>query len=91
MGVDRAPAARTVVGYLAKQLLRTIEVEVLSHVVAIGKVTAPESPIPTPADLEQIDASEVRGGEPDASAAMIEESEDARADRDTVGGGVEGR
>jgi chorismate synthase len=85
----RETAARTVVGYLAKQLLRTIEVEVLSHVVAIGKVTAPESPIPTPADLEQIDASEVRCFDPDASAAMIGEIEAARADRDTVGGVVE--
>ena len=85
----RETAARTVGGYLAKQLLRTIEVEVLSHVVAIGKVTAPESPIPTPADLEQIDASEVRCFDPDASAAMIGEIEAARADRDTVGGVVE--
>ena len=85
----RETAARTVVGYLAKQLLRTIDVEVLSHVVAIGKVTAPESRLPTPADLEQIDASEVRCFDPDASAAMIGEIEAARAERDTVGGVVE--
>ena len=85
----RETAARTVVGYLAKQLLRTIEVEVLSHVVAIGKVTAPESPLPTPADLEQIDASEVRCFNPEAGLAMIGEIEAARADRDTVGGVVE--
>lgn len=85
----RETAARTVVGYLAKQLLRTIEVEVLSHVVAIGKVTAPESPLPTPVDLEQIDASEVRCFNPDAGAAMIGEIETARAERDTVGGVVE--
>ena len=85
----RETAARTVVGYLAKQLLRTIDVEVLSHVVAIGKVTAPESRLPTPADLEQIDASEVRCFDPDAGAAMIGEIEAARAERDTVGGVVE--
>jgi chorismate synthase len=85
----RETAARTVVGYLAKQLLRTIEVEVLSHVVAIGKVTAPESPLPTPSDLDQIDASEVRCFNPEAGAAMIGEIEAARAERDTVGGVVE--
>ncbi|HJU82340.1 MAG TPA: chorismate synthase [Acidimicrobiia bacterium] len=85
----RETAARTVVGYLAKQLLRTIEVEVLSHVVAIGKVTAPKSPLPIPSDLEQIDASEVRCFNPEAGAAMIGEIEAARADRDTVGGVVE--
>ncbi|HEY7584521.1 MAG TPA: chorismate synthase [Acidimicrobiia bacterium] len=85
----RETAARTVVGYLAKQLLRTIEVEVLSHVVAIGKVTAPESPLPTPTDLEQIDASEVRCFDPDAGAAMMSEIEAAKTERDTVGGVVE--
>lgn len=85
----RETAARTVVGYLAKQLLRTIDVGVLSHVVAIGKVTAPESPLPTMADLDRIDASEVRCFDVDAGAAMIGEIEAARADRDTVGGVVE--
>ena len=85
----RETAARTVVGYLAKQLLRTIDVEVLSHVVAVGKVTAPESRIPTMADLERIDASEVRCFDIDAGAAMIGEIEAAKADRDTVGGVVE--
>ena len=85
----RETAARTVVGYLAKQLLRAIDVGILSHVVAIGKVTAPESPLPTLADLERIDASEVRCFDPDAGAAMVAEIEAARADRDTVGGVVE--
>lgn len=85
----RETAARTVVGYLAKQLLRTIDVGVLSHVVAIGKVTAPESPIPTMADLDRIDASEVRCFDIEAGAAMMSEIEAAKADRDTVGGVVE--
>ncbi|MGH8925779.1 MAG: chorismate synthase [Acidimicrobiia bacterium] len=85
----RETAARTVVGYLAKQLLETIGVGVLSHVVAIGKVTAPESPLPMMADLDRIDASEVRCFDPDAGAAMVAEIEAAKADRDTVGGVVE--
>jgi chorismate synthase len=85
----RETAARTVVGYLAKQLLRTIDVGVLSHVVAIGKVAAPESPLPTMADLDRIDASEVRCLDLDAGATMIGEIEAAKADRDTVGGVVE--
>ncbi len=42
----RETAARTVVGYLAKQLLRAAGIEVLSHVIAIGKVTAPDTPLP---------------------------------------------
>ena len=68
----RETAARTVVGYLAKQVLRTIDIDLLSHVVAIGKVTSPDHPLPTFADLPSIDASEVRCFHPEAAAAMIE-------------------
>jgi chorismate synthase len=85
----RETAARTVVGYLAKQLLATIEVGVLSHVVAIGKISAPESPLPTMADLVAIDASPVRCFHPEAGAAMVSEIESAKGDRDTIGGVVE--
>lgn len=85
----RETAARTVVGYLAKQLLRSISVDVLSHVIAIGKVTAPDSPQPSFADLGAIDASEVRCFHPKAAAAMVEAIETAKADRETLGGVVE--
>jgi chorismate synthase len=85
----RETAARTVVGFLAKQLLRTIDIEVLSHVIAIGKVTAPEQPLPTFGDLAAIDASEVRCFHSEAAAAMVEAIEAAKADRETVGGVVE--
>ena len=85
----RETAARTVVGYLAKQLLTQIEVEVLSHVVSIGKITAPEAPLPQFADLAAIDDSAVRCFYPEAAAAMVAEIESAKADRDTLGGVVE--
>lgn len=85
----RETAARTAVGYLAKQLLAEIDVQVFSHVVAIGKVTAPENPRPTFADRERIDKSEVRCFDSVASEAMIAEIEAAKADRDTLGGVVE--
>lgn len=85
----RETAARTVVGYLAKQLLAEVEVKVLSHVVSIGKVTAPETPLPQFEDLAVIDESPVRCFYPEAAAAMIAEIESAKADRDTLGGVVE--
>lgn len=85
----RETAARTVVGYLAKQLLALIDVSVLSHVVAIGKVTAPDTPLPQPADLQAIDESPVRCFHHGAAEAMIAEIESAKADRDTLGGVVE--
>ncbi|MDJ0961488.1 MAG: chorismate synthase [Acidimicrobiia bacterium] len=85
----RETAARTVVGYLAKQLLRHLGIEVLSHVVAIGSVEAPAETVPTPDDLNAIDDSPVRVFEPTAEAAMIAEIEAAKSDRDTLGGVVE--
>jgi chorismate synthase len=85
----RETAARTVVGYLAKKLLAEIGVQVLSHVVSIGKAKAPETPLPQFEDLAVIDESPVRCFYPQAAAAMIAEIESAKADRDTLGGVVE--
>lgn len=85
----RETAARTVVGYLAKQLLDLIGVSVISHVVAIGHVNSEEVEFPRPADLEAIDASPVRCFDPVAAAAMVAAIEDAKGGRDTLGGVVE--
>ena len=85
----RETAARTVVGYLAKQLLAEVGVSVISHVVGIGEVEAPEGTLPVPEDLSRIDASPVRVFDPGAEQAMISAIEAARADRDTLGGVVE--
>jgi chorismate synthase len=85
----RETAARTVVGYLAKQLLAEVGISVLSHVVSIGKVTAPGEPLPDTADLAAIDSSPVRCFHPSVAEAMVAEIESAKADRDTVGGVIE--
>lgn len=85
----RETAARTVAGYAAKQLLGEVGVSVVSHVVAIGSVRAPDGVIPGPADADRIDESPVRCLDPDAAAAMVAEIETAHADRDTLGGVVE--
>ncbi len=85
----RETAARTVAGYVAKQLLAATGVTVVSHVVAIGTVEAPEGAVPGPDDQERVDASQVRAFDPEAEEAMIAEIEAAKADRDTLGGVVE--
>jgi chorismate synthase len=85
----RETAARTVVGYAAKQLLAQIGAEVLSHVVAIGTAEAKPGPLPTMSDLAAIDDSPVRAFEATAEEAMIAEIEKAKAERDTLGGVVE--
>ena len=85
----RETAARTVVGYLSKQLLDSVGVRVISHVVAIGSVSVSDTPLPKPDDLAAIDESEVRVFDPVAEKAMMAEIEAAKKDRDTVGGVVE--
>jgi chorismate synthase len=85
----RETAARTIVGYLAKQLLATVDVSVFSHVVSIGTVEAPGDRLPQPEDLAAIDESPVRVFDSTAEAAMIAEIERAKSERDTLGGVVE--
>lgn len=82
----RETAARTIVGYLAKQLLASIDVTVMSHVVAIGSITAGSDRVPEPEDLPAIDASGVRVLDSEVGAAMITEIERAKEERDTLGG-----
>jgi len=86
----RETAARTVVGYLSKQLLGELGMSVLSHVVAIGTVRVPDDmPIPAPEDLVSIDSSSVRCFDPASAAQMEAEIRGARESRDTLGGVVE--
>ncbi len=84
----RETAARTVGGYLAKQLLDQVGVTVISHVVSIGGAVA-TGPTPGPGDLAVIDRSPVRTADAESEAAMVAAIEAARADRDTLGGVVE--
>lgn len=81
----RETAARTVVGVLAKSLLGEVGVTVISHVVSIGPVQT-EGSMPGPGDAGEIDASLVRCFDPHASERMVEAIDQARSDRDTLGG-----
>ncbi|MGI8938088.1 MAG: chorismate synthase [Iamia sp.] len=85
----RETAARVVAGTLAKLWLTTLGIDVLSHVVRMGAAVAPAGPPPAMADLERIDADEVRCLDPDASAAMVTEIKEAAKDGDSLGGVVE--
>jgi len=85
----RETAARVAAGAVAKALLRTIDVEVLSHVVQLGPVVAKSLTRPQPSDLERIDASEVRCFAADAETAMIDEIKAAAKDGDSLGGVAE--
>src|SRR6266567_95808 len=86
----RETAARVALGEVARQYLsQAYGIEVLSHVVAIGPVSAPDGTLPGPSDRDRIDEDPVRCLDPGASAAMVAEIDAARKDGDTLGGVVE--
>jgi chorismate synthase len=86
----RETAARVALGEVARRLLRqAIGAEIVSHVVALGSVRAPDGLAPLPEDLGRVDADPVRCLDPAASAAMQAEIDAAKQDGDTLGGIVE--
>ncbi|HYP24992.1 MAG TPA: chorismate synthase [Actinomycetota bacterium] len=85
----RETAARVALGTFAKALLRSVDVDVVSHVVSIGPARVEGDVSVSAADLERIDASPVRCADPAAEAAMVAEIEAAGAEGDSLGGVVE--
>ena len=85
----RETAARVVAGALAKALLATIDVQVLSHVVRVGEVAAPPGIRPQPGELDAVDESEVRCFDQATATLMIAEIKAAAKEGDSLGGIVE--
>jgi chorismate synthase len=86
----RETAARVVAGTLARLLVRHIGVEIVSHVVRIGEVAAPDDGWrPGPEDLATVDASPVRCGDAGVAEAMAAAIKAAAADGDSLGGVAE--
>ena len=86
----RETAARVALGWFASSLLEQVGVRILSHVVRIGEVAVPgDAPLPTPEDLDAIDANSVRCLDEATAEAMAARIDQAKADRDTLGGVVE--
>jgi chorismate synthase len=86
----RETAARVALAAVARAFLaQAVDVEVVSHVVAIGCAEAPPGLLPQPDDEQRLDADPLRCLDPVASAAMVAEIDAARADGDTLGGVVE--
>ena len=85
----RETAARVAAGAVAKALLRTIGVEVISHVIQMGSAKSVSATRPTPSDLSVVDDSPVRSFDPVAATLMIAEIEQCAKDGDSLGGIVE--
>ena len=87
----RETAARVAVGEVAARFLeQAYGIRLVSHTVSIGTAgVANGADLPTPDDVERLDADPVRTLDSDGSAAMVAEVDAARKDGDTLGGVVE--
>ncbi len=83
----RETAARVAGGALAKAFLRALGVEVRSHVVQIGSVSAPDRDAPlTVEDFATVDDDPVRCLDPETSRAMVEHINVQRKANESLGG-----
>jgi chorismate synthase len=82
----RETAARVAGGALAKAFLRTLGVEVFSHVTQIGSIKAPERDGLTARDFAGVDESPVRCLDAEASKTMVGEINVLRKRNESIGG-----
>lgn len=87
----RETASRVALGEVARQFLeQAFGIRTVSHVVALGGVSVnPNLPLPTPDDVDALDASPVRTLDKDAEQRIIERIDEAKRAADTLGGVVE--
>ncbi|KZE37660.1 chorismate synthase [Microbacterium sp. T32] len=86
----RETAARVALGAVARAFLGELGIRLVSHTLSIGPVRVPEgAALPTPDDVDLLDADPLRCFDPDTSAAMVAEVDDAKKAGDTLGGIVE--
>jgi len=86
----RETAARVALGAVARKFLGELGITLVSHTLAIGTVRVPEgSDLPTPSDVDTLDADLVRCFDPATSVDMVALIDAAQKDGDTLGGVVE--
>jgi chorismate synthase len=86
----RETAARVALGAVARSFLGGLGIRLVSHTLSIGSVRVPEgSPLPTPSDIDALDADPLRCFDAATSASMVAEVDAAQRDGDTLGGVVE--
>lgn len=86
----RETAARVALGAIARAFLGELGVTLVAHTLSIGPVRVPEgSALPTPSDVDALDADPLRCFDAATSALMVAEVDKAHDDGDTLGGVVE--
>ena len=86
----RETAARVALGSVASSFLNELGIQLVTHTVAIGQVSAsPESALPTPRDVDALDADDVRCFDKNDSLRMVQAIDECHKDGDTLGGVTE--
>ena len=86
----RETAARVALGAVARAFLGELGIRLVAHTLSIGTVRVPAgSALPTPDDVEALDADPLRCFDAATSAAMVAEVDRAHETGDTLGGVVE--
>ncbi|WP_205473438.1 chorismate synthase [Nocardioides sp. SYSU D00038] len=86
----RETAARVALGRVASNFLeQAVGARIVSHVIELGGVRAPDGLWPEADDVQRLDDDPVRCLDPDTSAAMVARIDRAHDDGDTLGGVVE--
>lgn len=87
----RETASRVALGAVAAKFLeQSVGIRTIAHVVSIGgeKISS-HAPVPTPDDLDALDASPVRTLDKDAEKRMMGKVDEAKSRADTLGGVIE--
>jgi chorismate synthase len=87
----RETAARVAGGAVAKAFLKTLGVDVFSHVLQITSVTAPRRENLTPEDFAAVDESPVRCLDAETTKKMVAEINALRKENESLGGVFEVR
>ena len=85
----RETAARVALGEIAAKFLKALEIELVTHTVAIGPVQSNFAELPKPSDVSTLDDDPVRCFSKTVSEQMVAEIEQCHKEGDTLGGVVE--
>jgi chorismate synthase len=86
----RETATRVALGAVARSFLAELGIQTVVHTVAIETVEIPAgAKLPTPTDVDRLDADPLRCSDPETSARMVQRVDEAHKDGDTLGGVVE--
>ena len=87
----RETTARVAIGAVCRKFLSEFGIDVLSHVVRLGEVTAPGAPLDVHLEdfRKRVEESPVRCADPEASEKMVSHIDNVMKEQDTLGGILE--